>query len=53
MRPKKLDYSADCCMFDKYIDTIDQEHSSNLHCYLPYRFFMDTDRHEINWDIFM
>jgi len=25
-------------MFDKYIDTIDQE----LHCDLPYRFSMDT-----------
>ena len=29
-------------MFDNYIDTINQEHSSNLHCDLPYRFSMDT-----------
>ena len=28
--------------FDKYIDTIEQEHSGNLHCDLPYRFSMDT-----------
>ena len=28
--------------FDKYIDTIDQEHSGNLHCDLPYRVSMDT-----------
>jgi len=32
-------------MFDKYIDTIDQEHSGNLHCDLPYRFSMDTVVH--------
>jgi len=39
---QKLDYSADCSMFDKYIDTIDQEHSGNSHCDLPYRCSMDT-----------
>jgi len=32
---QKLDYSADCFMFDP-------EHSGNLHCDLPYRFSMDT-----------
>ena len=32
----KLDYSADCSMFDKNIDTIDQEHSGDLYCDLPY-----------------
>ena len=41
MRPKH-DYSADCSMSDKYIDTIDQEHSGNLQCDLPYTFSMDT-----------
>ena len=29
-------------MFDKNIDTIDQEHSGDLYCDLPYRFSMDT-----------
>ena len=37
-----LDYSAGCSLFDKYMDTIDQEHSGNLHCDLPYIFSMDT-----------
>jgi len=32
-------------MFDKYIDTIDQEHSGNLHCDLPYRWSTDTVVH--------
>ena len=32
---QKLDYSADCSMFD-------QEHSGNFHCDLPYKFSMDT-----------
>ena len=41
MRPKH-DYSADCSMSDKYIDTIDQEHRGNFHCDLPYKFSMDT-----------
>ena len=36
------DYSADYSMFDNYIDTIDQEHSGDLYCDLPYRFSMDT-----------
>ena len=39
---QKLDYSADCSMFYKNIDTIDQEHSGDLYCDLPYRLSMDT-----------
>ena len=29
-------------MFDKNIDTIDQEHSGDLYCDLPYRFSIAT-----------
>ena len=39
---QKLDYSADCSMFDKYIDTIDQYHRGDLYCDLPYSLSMDT-----------
>ena len=39
---QQLDYSADCSMFDRCIDTINQEHRGTLHCDLPYRFSMDT-----------